>query len=79
MRHVLERSRDTLGRGDVRSHLAARGAKVGDRAFGIELMFVQDGRRHNDGYYQLSDWGPFDSQWVLERKGDIATSLGFSA
>ncbi|CAK2845907.1 hypothetical protein VCRA2119O149_3410001 [Vibrio crassostreae] len=42
-------------------------------------MFVQDGRRHNDGYYQLSDWGPFDSQWVLERKGDIATSLGFSA
>jgi len=32
---------------------------------GIELMFVQDGRRHNDGYYQLSDWGPFDSQWVF--------------
>ncbi len=35
---------------------------------GIELNFVQDGRRHNDGYYQLSDWGPFDSQWVTERK-----------
>ncbi len=26
---------------------------------GIELIFVQDGRRHNDGYYQLSDWGAF--------------------
>ncbi len=45
---------------------------------GIELMFVQDGRRHNDGYYQLSDWGPFDSQWVFDRKSDIAASLGYS-
>jgi hypothetical protein len=42
---------------------------------GIELMFVQDGRRHNDGYYQLSDWGPFDSQWVLDRKKQIVASL----
>ncbi len=42
-------------------------------------MFVQDGRRHNDGYYQLSDWGPFDSQWVMERERDIASSLGFRA
>jgi len=42
---------------------------------GIELIFVQDGRRHNDGYYQLSDWGPFDSQWVLERRGEIASAL----
>lgn len=39
---------------------------------------IQDGRRHNDGYYQLSDWGPFDSQWVLDRRCDIAASLGFS-
>ncbi|HGF7190074.1 TPA: helix-turn-helix domain-containing protein [Vibrio cholerae] len=46
---------------------------------GIELNFVQDGRRHNDDYYQLSDWGPFDSQWVTERKKDIAASLGFCA
>ncbi|AUI86696.1 hypothetical protein BS333_10015 [Vibrio azureus] len=42
---------------------------------GIELTFIQDGRRHNDGYYQLSNWGPFDSQWVLERQGAIANSL----
>ncbi|CSI45115.1 Uncharacterized protein conserved in bacteria [Vibrio cholerae] len=33
----------------------------------------------SDGYYQLSDWGPFDSQWVTERKKDIAASLGFCA
>ncbi|GAM62035.1 hypothetical protein JCM19232_6340 [Vibrio ishigakensis] len=25
---------------------------------------MQDGRRHNDGYYQVSDWGPLDHQWV---------------
>ncbi|CAM3748709.1 hypothetical protein VA7868_00627 [Vibrio aerogenes CECT 7868] len=43
---------------------------------GIQLIFVQDGCRHNDGYYRLSDWGPFDSQWILERKVDIAASLG---
>ncbi|PJC86583.1 hypothetical protein CSW98_10285 [Vibrio sp. HA2012] len=43
---------------------------------GIELMFIQDGRRHNDGYYQLSDWGPFDSQWIMERQGEIASTLG---
>ncbi len=42
---------------------------------GIELMFVQDGRRHNDGYYYLSDWGPFNSQWVLDRQKDIALAL----
>ncbi len=46
---------------------------------GIELNFVQDGRRHNDGYYQLSAWGPFDSQWVTARKKYIAASLGFCA
>ncbi|GLT17345.1 hypothetical protein GCM10007938_11220 [Vibrio zhanjiangensis] len=45
---------------------------------GIELKFVQDGRRHNDGYYQLSNWGPFDYKWVVERQSDIETSLGFN-
>jgi hypothetical protein len=33
----------------------------------------------NDGYYRLSDWGPFDSQWVIQRKAAIAASLGFHA
>ena len=46
---------------------------------GIELRFVQDGRRHNDGYYQLSNWGTFDYQWVSDRRTDIETSLGFNA
>lgn len=42
---------------------------------GIELMFIQDGCRHNDGYYKLSDWGPFDSQWVLDRQAEIESSI----
>ncbi len=43
---------------------------------GIELMFVQDGRRHNDGYYKLSDWGPFDSRWVMDKQNEIESGLG---
>lgn len=42
---------------------------------GIELTFIQDGRRHNDGYYKLSDWGPFDLQWVESREQDLMASL----
>lgn len=43
---------------------------------GIELKFVQDGRRHNDGYYCLSDWGPFDSHWVQDKQHEIEEGLG---
>lgn len=42
---------------------------------GIELAFVQDGRRHNDGYYRLNDWGPFRKEWVELRKGDIRQTV----
>lgn len=31
---------------------------------GIELHFIQQGIRNNDGYYQLADWGPFSVKWV---------------
>lgn len=40
--------------------------------FGIELAFIQDGKRHNDGYYQLSDWGPFDVHWLNRKKGILS-------
>ncbi|AMG29950.1 hypothetical protein AL542_05705 [Grimontia hollisae] len=42
---------------------------------GIELSFIQDGRRHNDGYYRLTDWGPFKREWVEERKQEIMGTL----
>ncbi|MGX9460821.1 winged helix-turn-helix domain-containing protein [Shewanella sp. A14] len=31
---------------------------------GIEVDFVQQGKRHNDGYYRISTWGPISSAWV---------------
>ncbi|MBM7036477.1 hypothetical protein ST37_11235 [Vibrio sp. qd031] len=42
---------------------------------GIKVAFVQDGRRHNDGYYQLSDWGPVEKDWVYSHENDIRTTL----
>lgn len=45
---------------------------------GIQIVFVQDGSRHNDGYYRLLDWGPFDSQWIMDKKEDIAASIFLS-
>jgi hypothetical protein len=26
--------------------------------------FVQQGQRHNEGYYRISTWGPISSAWV---------------
>jgi hypothetical protein len=31
---------------------------------GIELEFVQQGIRNNDGYYQIKEWGPIDVAWI---------------
>ncbi|WP_305406283.1 winged helix-turn-helix domain-containing protein [Photobacterium leiognathi] len=44
-------------------------------SIGIELSFIQDGRRHNDGYYTLSDWGPFDLEWIKAREPDLLAAL----
>ncbi len=46
-------------------------------AIGINLEFVQDGRRHNDGYYAVNDWGPFDRSKLDLWRDDIANTLGF--
>ncbi|WP_434356408.1 helix-turn-helix domain-containing protein [Parasalinivibrio latis] len=42
---------------------------------GIQLSFVQDGRRHNDGYYKVESWGPFKLDWVLSRREDLSKSV----
>ncbi|MFS1524999.1 helix-turn-helix domain-containing protein [Microbulbifer sp. 2304DJ12-6] len=31
---------------------------------GTRVAFIQEGVRHNDGYYRLCDWGSFDGGWV---------------
>ena len=48
-------------------------AALGD--IGIGCAFVQDGERHNAGYYHLSDWGPIDKRWVKAHIDEIAQSL----
>ncbi|ASJ95801.1 MULTISPECIES: winged helix-turn-helix domain-containing protein [Shewanella] len=48
-------------------------AALGD--IGISCTFVQDGERHNAGYYRLNDWGPIDKRWVKAHIEEIAQSL----
>ena len=42
---------------------------------GLELQFVQDGVRNNDGYYRLDSWGPFDQRWVSRHRGELHSLL----
>ncbi|CAM2772083.1 winged helix-turn-helix domain-containing protein [Vibrio rarus] len=42
---------------------------------GISLSFIQDGRRHNDGYYCVSDWGPLDEHWVAGNTTQLRSHL----
>ena len=44
-------------------------------SLGIELIFVQKGCRHNDGYYCLKNWGPLNREWVAARKEEILASV----
>lgn len=44
-------------------------------AIGIHLSFVQDGRRHNDGYYMINNWGPFNVQVLKQWQIDMAQLL----
>ncbi len=42
---------------------------------GVQIKFVQDGERHNAGYYQLVDWGPIHHQWIESNINDIYRNL----
>jgi hypothetical protein len=42
---------------------------------GIELQFIQQGIRNNDGYYQLADWGPLDSQWITRHHDQLLAAI----
>ncbi len=42
---------------------------------GLDLVFVQDGKRNNDGYYQLNDWGPFDPDWISRHQQSLFALL----
>lgn len=42
---------------------------------GIELTFVQQGERNNDGYYQIKSWGPFDAEWVDSHHDQLLAAI----
>ncbi len=42
---------------------------------GIEVTFVQDGVRHNAGYYQISGWGPIDNAWIEKNLASIKAAI----
>lgn len=42
---------------------------------GIECHFIQDGERHNAGYYQINTWGPISSSWVCTHLDDLLKQL----
>ncbi|USD21199.1 helix-turn-helix domain-containing protein [Microbulbifer sp. VAAC004] len=45
---------------------------------GTQVEFIQEGVRHNDGYYRLHDWGSFDRNWVTSNLSVICRVLGVS-
>ncbi len=42
---------------------------------GIKIYFKQDGRRNNDGYYVIDNWGPFNPSWVEGNLKTLESSL----
>lgn len=42
---------------------------------GAEVHFVEDGVRHNDGYYQLNNWGGIDKQWAQQNQHQLRMTL----
>lgn len=43
---------------------------------GVELKFIQQGVRNNDGYYQLEGWGPLDSEWIDRHHDQLLEAIG---
>ncbi|SHI25070.1 helix-turn-helix domain-containing protein [Ferrimonas marina] len=43
--------------------------------FGVSIAFIEDGVRHNDGYYQVSDWGGIDRQWAQQNLSQLQQAL----
>lgn len=42
---------------------------------GVELEFIQQGVRNNDGYYQLKSWGPLDGQWIAQHSAQLLNAI----
>lgn len=42
---------------------------------GIECEFVQEGSRHNAGYYQINDWGAINQHWLELNTAQVMSVL----
>lgn len=44
-------------------------------SWGIQIAFTEDGVRHNDGYYQILDWGPFQPAWIAAQLPQLCEAV----
>ncbi|MBW3141122.1 helix-turn-helix domain-containing protein [Ferrimonas balearica] len=42
---------------------------------GVQVQFVEDGIRHNDGYYAIQSWGGLNSEWAHNHKAELRAAL----
>lgn len=42
---------------------------------GVHIYFKQDGRRNNDGYYVIDNWGAINQDWLADNVGMIRSEL----
>lgn len=42
---------------------------------GVDIRFIEDGVRHNDGYYHVEHWGGIDRAWAQANREALLSSL----
>lgn len=42
---------------------------------GVNVYFKQDGRRNNDGYYVVDNWGAINPDWLRENINRVQQAL----
>ncbi|CAI0718387.1 helix-turn-helix domain-containing protein [Serratia ficaria] len=42
---------------------------------GVELQFVQQGVRNNDGFYRLESWGPLNKSWIHQHHQALLAAI----
>ncbi len=42
---------------------------------GVEVRFITDGVRHNDGYYQIVNWGSVNREWAYQHQQQLQAAV----
>lgn len=45
---------------------------------GVSIYFKQDGRRNNDGYYVIDQWGAINPDWLQQNIENVKSTLEFN-